>query len=237
MKYANPHCEICGGSGFVYPLDNYLQPIYRKAVVCPGPDCYGSYLYSFKETVLNKQTFDTFIVDGNREKYPKVKEALINSMRFASYWATGEGNTATPFLVLLGGTGVGKTHLCNAIFLRMYKNKPCRIWNVGDFYSFLQAGIKDNQVHDRIKEAESAPALIFDDIKKEYTAQFPWATETMEAIINKRSDLHLPTVLTSNDQLEDLPARLADRLRDRERSTIVVIHPCDSYRPTKKRRK
>lgn len=235
MEYANPHCPLCGGSGWLHPLDNFLRTVYSRAVPCTGKDCYSTYLYSLKETTLNKQTFDTFVVDGNREKYPKVKEALVSSLKFANYWATSEGTAFTPFLVLLGGTGTGKTHLCNSIFLRIFKNKPCQLWSVGDLYNFLQAGIKEGQVDQRIKKTETIEVLILDDLKKEYTAQFPWATEQMEGIVNKRSDAHLPTVLTSNDQLEDLPARLADRLRDRERSTIVVIHPCNSYRPTKKK--
>ena len=78
-----------------------------------------------------------------------------------------------------------------------------------------------------------APLLILDDLGTESAT--PWAREKLFQLLNYRYAARLPTVITSSTPVEELDPRLASRMLDTSRCTIVSIL-APSYRGGKAQR-
>jgi len=236
--YANPHCEICHGAGFVHPRDPFGQTDNRKIIPCPAVRCLQEHVMGAVGSglgvitgVATLQKFENF---KTRVKFPTVNHALQTSLQFAQYWGEGKEPKSAPFLLLQGGVGVGKTHLCNAAGIHIAKcGHQVRVWNVGELIGDLQKSIKDSAVNERLKEIKEIYCLIMDDYKGEYSAIYPWGVEKIEEIIDHRYRTQVPTMMTTNNDIEQMPARVSDRFLDRTLSTIIQID-AKSYRPLKK---
>jgi len=75
----------------------------------------------------------------------------------------------------------------------------------------------------------TAPLLILDDLGTQSTT--PWAQEKLYQIINYRYNARLPTVITTNRELEEIDLRLRSRLLDTQLTTVVRIRAPDYRRP------
>src|SRR5213078_2422924 len=64
----------------------------------------------------------------------------------------------------------------------------------------------------RFEAIRAVPLLIVDDLGTENTT--PWAREKLYQIFNHRYNHRLPTVITSNADLETLDPRIASRICD-----------------------
>ena len=71
------------------------------------------------------------------------------------------------------------------------------------------------------------PLLILDDLGAHNST--PWAQEKLFQIINHRYNNRLPTVVTTNQRLEELDPRIASRLADIDLSQRFEI-PAPDYR-------
>jgi DNA replication protein DnaC len=73
-----------------------------------------------------------------------------------------------------------------------------------------------------------APLLILDDLGTE--SGTPWAQEKLFQIFNYRYNARLPTLITTNHELEEIPLRLRSRLVDPDLARIVSITAPDYRR-------
>jgi len=136
-----------------------------------------------------------------------------------------------PFLTFLGLPGLGKTHLALAIgwdYLEM--GRTVFYYHVAGLLNALRDGYKHSGEADYehiAAYARNCSLLILDDLGAEKDTE--WAGEQLDMIIDTRYENSKRLVVTTNLTLDDLPARVADRLRE---GTLVHLKG-ESFRKTK----
>ena len=165
-------------------------------------------------------TFDSF--DWKRINLPiEQRENLKESFRLAFDFAKSpEG-----WLVLLGETGCGKTHLAAAIANYRYQaGQPALFVVVPDFLDHLrstfspESEVTYDQLFERVK---TTPLLTLDDFGEHSTT--PWAREKLYQVINYRYNARLATVITTRCTLDEIDSPVSSRLADPKISLVWNI--------------
>src|SRR5690606_34958531 len=156
-------------------------------------------------------TFENFIPEPSHLAPDKAYN-LRRAYDTAAYFAQEpEG-----WLVLSGTYGCGKTHLAAAIAnARLAQGEPAIFMIVPDLLDHLRATFNpQSQVsYDSLfEQLRSAPLLILDDLGTQSST--PWAQEKLFQLLNHRYNAQLPTVITTNQRIDDLDPRLRSRLLD-----------------------
>ncbi len=133
------------------------------------------------------------------------------------------------WLVFMGETGCGKTHLASAIVNYRYEmGKPALFVVVPDFLDHLRSAFSpDSKIsYDQLFESvKSAPLLVLDDFGEQSTN--PWVKEKLYQLINYRYNNRLPTVITTRLTLDDIvnnvDESIGSRLMDRQNSVNFFI--------------
>lgn len=231
------NCPICKGLGYLrlnVPTDH---PDFGKLVPCTcrmaelaEQRVAALRMLSDLET-LSRMTFDTFVPEGHG--LPPDKQANLR-------WAYEEARTFAEnpqgWLVLRGGYGCGKTHLAAAIANACVEGgQPVLFITVPDLLDRLRAAFAPAspttygaRFEARFEEIRTAPILILDDLGTESST--PWAQEKLFQVFNYRYNARLPTVVTTNHDLEEIPLRLRSRLVDPDLTRIVSITAPDYRR-------
>jgi len=170
--------------------------------------------------ILARMTFETFVSEGH---------GLLPDKRANLRWAYEEASTFAErpegWLVLKGGYGCGKTHLAAAIANAcVERGQPVLFITVPDLLDHLRATFAPSSPTSydaRFEEIRTAPILILDDLGTESSTT--WAQEKLFQILNYRYNARLPTVVTTNHELEEIPLRLRSRLVDPDLAKIVSI--------------
>ena len=146
--------------------------------------------------------FNTFPVDD-----PDKRSALELAKAYAD-------NPQAGSLLLLGDFGTGKTGLAIAILkARLAAHVPSLFVRVPDLLDRIRATYnRDSTVtYDEVIESvRNVPFLVLDDLGAE--SQTPWVIEKLYQILGHRHDYLLPTVYTTNLTLDQLEARLGERI-------------------------
>jgi DNA replication protein DnaC len=148
------------------------------------------------------------------------------------------------WLVFMGETGCGKTHLAAAIVNYRYEiGKPALFVVVPDFLDHLRSAFSpESKVsYDQLFESvKTAPLLVMDDFGEQSTN--PWVREKLYQLINYRYNSRLPTVITTRYSLDEIMAEvdssISSRLVDRQISVTFNIMAPDyrsDRRPGQKR--
>jgi len=133
------------------------------------------------------------------------------------------------WLVFMGDTGCGKTHLAAAIVNYCYEaGKPALFVVVPEFLDHLRSAFSpDSKVsYDNYFESvKTAPLLVLDDFGEQSTT--PWAREKLYQLINYRYNARLPTVITTrlsfDEILGEVDPAISSRLVDGQTSTPFNI--------------
>jgi DNA replication protein DnaC len=170
--------------------------------------------------MLSRMTFETFLPEGlglTPDKQRQLREAYQAAERFAR---TPEG-----WLVLKGGYGCGKTHLAAAIANQQIESGQAVLFIVvPDLLDYLRSTFAPTSAasyDDRFESIRTAPLLILDDYGAQSATQ--WANEKLFQIFNYRYNSQLPTIVTTNRDLEEIDARVRSRLTDLSLSQIITI--------------
>ena len=210
----------CGGSGFLRYDVPYGDPNFGKLQECP--DCqavverqvHGMQTISSLRGRLLTHSFRSF------KPVAGAKQAYDASVAFAKH---PEG-----WLVIHGPNGNGKTHLAAAIANYLLERDVLVLFlNVPDLLDYLRMAFNPRREWDvtnlsfeqRFDAITRAPILILDDFGAEGETQ--WANEKLYQILNYRTDMALPTVITTNLKLADIEARLRSRLGNRLLGKVV----------------
>ncbi|MBS3783703.1 MAG: ATP-binding protein [Anaerolineae bacterium] len=230
-------CPICHGLGYVradVPVDH---PDFGKLVPCSCRleelnEQRVSALRTLSELqTLERMTFESFAPEGHG--LPPEKRA---NLRWAYDEARDFAKDPQGWLVLKGGYGCGKTHLAASIANScVQRGQPVLFITVPDLLDQLRATFAPTKPDEhlphfqaRFHEIRTAPVLILDDLGTESTTS--WAQEKLYQIFNHRYNAQLPTVITTNHELEDIPLRLRSRIVDPSLSKIVSITAPDYRR-------
>ena len=204
IKY---ECEKCMDSGFV---DGYMCECMRKELI------YAGYESSGIANLLRTQTFESFSLDyyrGNAEAY-KIMSMVFDYMKdyARDFRGKGSGN-----LLLMGGTGLGKTHLSSAvaktIIEKGYDVYYVSAINMFSGFEFAQFGRSASFIQESPERCFECDLLIVDDLGTEMTNQF--TVSTLYNLINTRMNLGKPTIISTNLTQNDLRQRYTDRIASR----------------------
>ncbi len=159
------------------------------------------------DTQLNDTyTFDTFIA-GEPNKLARVAGLTI---------AKQPGYNAFNPLFIYGGSGVGKTHLANAIGNQVLANDPSKrvlYVSANTFKLQYMAATQENRVPDFLNFYQQVDVLIVDDIQY-FTSK--GTQDTFFHIFNYLQQSHKQLILTSDRsplELKDIEDRLLTRFK------------------------
>lgn len=140
--------------------------------------------------------------------------------------------TTGPSLLMAGVTGAGKTHQAYGAVRALAEAGLVLRWRATTAAD-LYADLRPRPGHDTERELETVsryPLLILDDLGAAKASE--WVEEITYRLINRRYNLMLPTLVTTNLAMRDLRDQLGDRVASRlaEMTTRVTFEPVDRRR-------
>ena len=203
-------CPQCLGAGWLRMDVPVNDPRFGKLYPCVCRT-QATELRNLEELyrLSNLDAFQTKIFANFDPEVPGVAEAYRAAVEFATH---PEG-----WLVLLGGYGCGKTHLAAAIANYVVQDHRMQVYFAvaPDLLHHLRAAYAPTSevtYDERFEQIRSVYLLIIDDLGAEQST--PWAVEKLYQIFNYRYNNRLPTVVTSNCDLDALDPRIRSRLCD-----------------------
>jgi DNA replication protein DnaC len=212
--------------GFVIPDVPMEHPDFGRAKLCTCRAAEeetkkASRLYQMSQLgALKECTFENFLSDGiglNPAKQRNLKMAYDRAVSFAQ--------NPDGWLVMKGGYGCGKTHLASAIAnTRIEQGQLALFINTPDLLDHLRAAYSPTSAttyDERFEQVRNAPMLILDDLGTQSNTD--WAQEKLYQIFNYRYNARLPTVITTNEELEAIEIRIRSRMVDPSLVQIITI--------------
>ncbi len=182
--------------------------------------------------MLNQMAFETFDPSGKAAAKGE-RETLAAAFTATSSFA----QEPQGWLVLLGDSGCGKTHLAVAVAAKQLQaGQPVFFAFVPDLldhlrYTFTpESRVTYDELFEQVKQA---PLLILDDLGGQSSTA--WANEKLYQIIVHRHNARLPTIITSRGISDNPKDPVASRLNDPRLVTVVPITAPD-YRQQSRRR-
>lgn len=207
--------SICDGLGYVrydLPLEH---PQFGQLFRCPNSQSDPQRVDRLRKLgnldAFEDKTFETFQI--NLPGLTKTQAQSLNTAFDAAqaYAANPEG-----WLLLEGTYGCGKTHLAAAVGnYRLQYETAVLFITTPDLLDHLRntyganSDVGYDEMFDRMR---SAPMLILDDLGVENPSA--WAQEKLFQLLNHRYSHMLPTVITTNADLDMLDPRIRSRLLD-----------------------
>lgn len=200
VKY---ECEKCNDSGFI---DERICDCMKRALVLAGYESSGL------GGLIRTQSFDNFSLDyykngGNYEMMQRFVGILKN------YAESFSGDTYENYL-LIGGTGLGKTHLSTSIAKKVIDRgfDVCYVTAVGMINDFEEKHFGHSE-EDSTGRYYTADLLIIDDLGTEMINQF--TLSCVYDVINVRINKRKCTIISTNLNKNDIEAKYNERITSR----------------------
>lgn len=165
---------------------------------------------------------------NNFKHYPGTDDA------YRAFLTRATRDDALPFLFCYGGVGNGKTFLCEATVIELYRRgiftRLC-VWSdiVGWTHKAMRPENGLPSVDSLIEGYCKARRLIIDDIGMgTMDSAFNWST--LEQIVGYRYRERLFTVITTNQDITQIPERIMSRFCDPEIGVVVLNEGEDARR-------
>ena len=149
--------------------------------------------------------------------------------------ALARGDADFAFLTLKGWTGSGKTHLALGILWDWLERGSAAFYRqVEDMLEEFKAlfnrppGDSGLSFEGMFRGWENVPLAVLDDLGVENPTD--WAVAKLDTLVDFRYLRHLPTVFTTNLDLDALPPRVASRLQDVEVGRVIDLGRVDYRR-------
>lgn len=222
---------MCGGAGY-YCLDVPISdPNFGHLIAC---ECtHRNRMHRRQEELVqlsNLQAFDDKTFASFNPDVAGARSVFVICQRYA--------RNPQGWLFLFGGYGCGKTHLAAAIANEAIRREcPTMFSVVPDLLDHLRSTFgpsSEVEYDERFELIRNIPLLVLDDLGTESTT--PWAREKLFQLMNHRYNHRLPTVITSNGDLDKLDPRLHSRLQDVALCERVLIEAGDYRRLTMQQR-
>ncbi len=243
-------CPICGGLGVVSADVPVGHPDFGKAFPCicqadklktrkaaqlralSNLDAYGDktfYTFEIDYSLLDPDELHLCQIFPNASDAQNLGEPYRRQIKIAAELAFQYAQEPVGWLLLQGGYGTGKTHLALAIAnYRLDQGDAVLFITVPDLLDHLRAAFGPSSeiaYDERFEQLRNAPLLILDDLGAE--SQTPWALEKLYQLFGYRHARRLPTVITTNQELNNLDARIRSRLTDRSLTRQILLHVPD----------
>ncbi len=164
--------------------------------------------------------------------FDKFKPAKGTEKALAAFKALASGETEWKMLLCYGGVGNGKTYLCEAMALALYKRGLfCRVLTMTEIMGELKATMNPEphiSLQDLMRNYCQG-RLIMDDVGMG-GSDSKWQFGQLEEIIVARYREGLFTILTTNLDLTELPERVVSRFQDPDVGRVVLNSGADYRR-------
>lgn len=231
------HCPVCRDVGWVTRTNVPGEPGFGKPIPCecqrkpdPFPEGRRFRFDNYRVTVHPIGPSGDKTCDCDHPTAPcAFSTSLVNCVQS---WASS--SSAFRWLVLQGPPGGGKTHLAYASFFALV-DRGCDVVHLRatDLFDALKAGFNANpKTPGRDSDATPFDALwhrittvewfVLDDLGMELGSE--WARERLDSLFDYRYLHQLPTLVTTNLLLSELPDRLGSRLQDTRLSRVCTLN-------------
>lgn len=220
---SDEECPICKGARYLRLDVPYGHPLFGRLIDC---ECRlaEQRKRNFEELQLisNLEPFRDKTFENFDRKVKGVARAFDAAWRFA--------NNPNGWLVLAGRCGCGKTHLAAAIANHVIQEQQFQTFFtvVPDLLDHLRSTFgptSETRYDELFEKVRSTPLIILDDLGTENAT--PWAREKLYQIINHRYNYGLPTVITTNRDLDTIDERVRSRMQDVSLCVLVHIDAAD----------
>lgn len=200
-------CEKCGDTGFV---DNKMCSCMKEALTLAGIENSGF------GTLIEEQRFDNFSLDYYKKNSSNY-EIMRKNFEFLQNYAQSFDSKSSQSILMMGGTGLGKTHLSSAV-AREVIEKGNDVFYTGAIDLFSQFEIQrfksyNNEPNELIERYFECDLLIIDDLGTEIINQF--SVSTLYNLLNDRLSRRKPTIVSTNLSQDDIKKKYTDRIISR----------------------
>ncbi len=205
----DPGCPLCHGAGYLRMEVPVGHPNFGRLFPC---QCKLSEMADRTHVDLERRSN----LDAFADKTFSNFDVNIPGARDAFLAARDYARNPSGWLYLLGKYGCGKTHLAAAVANEAVSRGLHTYFAIApDLLDHLRAAYDPavaSSYDSRFEAIRTVPLLIVDDLGTENTTA--WAREKLYQIFNHRYNYRLPTVITSNVELDSLDPRIASRICD-----------------------
>ncbi|MEL7649617.1 MAG: ATP-binding protein [Sedimentibacter sp.] len=224
-KYLEPkyECERCSDTGYL--PDKKKCSCLNKQII--------NHLYTMSNMVhmLRKENFDTFDIgifsnEGYKNEKLTPKQNMYNILETSEDFCINF-HKASMNLLFYGGTGLGKTFMCNCIAKALIDKEVSVLYET----AFSLFEIVENHKFNKQAETEEnrmnynmifdCDLLIIDDLGTEFNNSFTNAE--LFNIINERLITERKTIISTNLSLEQLRDTYTDRIMSRVFNNFVPL--------------
>lgn len=205
VKY---ECEKCGDTGFV---GNSMCSCMREALVLAEIENSG-----FAE-LIREQSFENFDLNYYKSN-PNHYEIMHRNLDFLREYADTFDERSSRSILMMGGTGLGKTHLSSAVARRIIEQGKDVFYTgaIKLFSNFEDQRFKatySSEVTESIERYFDCDLLIIDDLGTEMINQF--SVSTLYNLLNDRLSRRRPTIVNTNLTKEEIQKKYTDRITSR----------------------
>ena len=210
IKY---ECPACMDTGFV---DTKMCACMKKALIMEG------FRSSGLGSLIEKQSFDNFSLSYYEgDDLERMKRNLAAVKDYAENFTRDSGN-----LLLIGGTGLGKTHLSTAMAKHIIERGNDVVYeSAQNIISDFEAD-RFRHGYDKVDEMRAdkyfdCDLLIIDDLGVEVINAF--SISCLYNLINTRINHARPTVISTNMSPQIMRSRYDDRITSRLLGEFSII--------------
>lgn len=200
-------CPLCSDTGFI---DGRMCSCMKEALVLAGIENSGF------ASLIREQSFENFSLEFYR-KNPNHYEIMRRNRDFLASYAESFDARSSQSILLMGGTGLGKTHLSSALARRIIEkgNDVFYTGSIDLFSQFENQRFKSytNEPNELIERYFESDLLIIDDLGTEMVNQF--SVSTLYNLINDRLSRKKPTIISTNLSKDDIQKKYTDRITSR----------------------
>ena len=196
-------CEKCGDSGYV---DGRMCECMKRELVMAGYESSGL------GKLISKQSFENFSLEYYKTGGANYKHMEFYFSSLRSFAENFSADTYKNFL-LIGGTGLGKTHLSTAVAKAVIERgfDVLYVSAIDMFADFEQKQFGNGE--DNTRRYFDCDLLIIDDLGTELTNQF--TVSCLYNVINSRINAARSTFINTNLSKKEIETKYAERITSR----------------------